>query len=189
MQLTQVVKIIIKERCIVILLIVSCLFRATSAECPSACFCDSESQYVSCVGDSTSQAPQDLPRPSERLELRNFAVDVLAQHLLSGVPALKELKLQQSRTRAVEDGALAELALLQRLDLSQNLLENLTSGTFKGLQQLKYLDLSSNQLAHIDGAFSVSIADVISFPKTTQILWLPLGYLCELLRHNIDNLC
>ncbi|XP_075549206.1 uncharacterized protein LOC142582943 [Dermacentor variabilis] len=154
MQLPQVVKIILKERCIVILLIVSCLFRATNAECPSACFCDSESQYVSCVGDSTSQAPQDLPRPSERLELRNFAVDVLAQHLLSGVPALKELKLQQSRTRAVEDGALAELALLQRLDLSQNLLENLTSGTFKGLQQLKYLDLSSNQLAHIDGAFS-----------------------------------
>ncbi|KAL3230925.1 hypothetical protein MRX96_023364 [Rhipicephalus microplus] len=143
-----------KQGGIAILLIVSCLLKAMSAECPSACFCDSESQYVSCVGDSVSQAPQDLPRSSERLELRNFAVDVLVQHLLSEVPALKELKLQQSRTRGIEDGALAELALLQRLDLSQNLLENLTSGTFKGLQQLKYLDLSSNQLAHIDGAFS-----------------------------------
>ncbi|KAH6930843.1 hypothetical protein HPB50_019729 [Hyalomma asiaticum] len=154
MPLMQFLNIIAKQGGIAILLALSCLFKATSAECPSACFCDRESQYVSCVGDSNSQAPQDLPRSSERLELRNFAVDVLVQRLLSGVPALKELKLQQSKTRSVEDGALAELALLQRLDLSQNLLENLTSGTFKGLQQLKYLDLSSNQLAHIDGAFS-----------------------------------
>ncbi|KAL1444816.1 hypothetical protein MTO96_029447 [Rhipicephalus appendiculatus] len=106
----QVVNTIAKKGWITIVLVASCLLKATSAECPSSCFCDSESQYVSCVGDSTSQAPEDLPRSSERLELLNFAVDVLAQHLISGVPALKELKLQRSRTRAVEDGALAELA-------------------------------------------------------------------------------
>ncbi|XP_077525437.1 uncharacterized protein LOC144136736 [Amblyomma americanum] len=153
--LTRVAKTALILAGIFFLLAFSCLLQATSAqECPSACFCDAESQYVSCVGDSKWQAPQDLPRSSERLELRNFAVEVLTQPLLKGVAALKELKLQQSRTRVIEDGALTELALLQRLDLSQNLLENLTSETFKGLRQLKYLDLSSNQLAHIDGAFS-----------------------------------
>ncbi|KAG0428414.1 hypothetical protein HPB47_024596 [Ixodes persulcatus] len=127
---------------------------ATRNDCPSACFCDAEGQYVSCVGDGTWRVPQDLPGSSERLELRNFAVDVLAPRVLEGVAALRELKLQQSQTRRVEDGALSTLALLQRLDLSQNLLENLTSGSFRGLQQLKYLDLSSNQLVHVDGAFA-----------------------------------
>lgn len=127
---------------------------AASHDCPSACFCDEESQYVSCVGDGTWKIPQDLPRSSERLELRNFAVDIITPQVLETVVALKELKLQQSQTKVIEDNALSMLELLQRLDLSQNLLENLTSGTFRGLQQLKYLDLSSNQLDHIDGAFA-----------------------------------
>ncbi|XP_064465361.1 insulin-like growth factor-binding protein complex acid labile subunit [Ornithodoros turicata] len=126
----------------------------SASECPSACFCDTDSQYVSCVGDSTWKVPQTLPAPSERLELRNFAVDTLTKDIFNGLVALRELKLQQSQTRSIDDGALMGLAMLQRLDLSQNLLENLTSGTFRGLQQMKYLDLSSNQLVHIDGAFS-----------------------------------
>ncbi|CAN7984468.1 unnamed protein product [Ixodes hexagonus] len=126
----------------------------TRNDCPSACYCDAENQYVSCVGDGSWKVPQGLPGSSERLELRNFAVDFLTPRVLDGVVALRELKLQQSQTKVVEDGALSSLALLQRLDLSQNLLENLTSGSFRGLQQLKYLDLSSNQLVHVDGAFT-----------------------------------
>ncbi|XP_077562269.1 uncharacterized protein LOC144178362 [Haemaphysalis longicornis] len=152
---TRVVQVALKQANVFTLLILICsVVPSSSAECPSACFCDAEVQYVSCVGDGIGHVPRDLPRSSERLELRSFAVEALSQATLAGVAALKELKLQQSQTRAIEDGALSGLALLQRLDLSQNALENLTSGTFQGLQTLKYLDLSSNQLAHIDGAFS-----------------------------------
>lgn len=156
---TRVVQVALKQANVFTLLILICsVVPSSSAECPSACFCDAEVQYVSCVGDGIGHVPRDLPRSSERLELRSFAVEALSQATLAGVAALKELKLQQSQTRAIEDGALSGLALLQRLDLSQNALENLTLGTFQGLQTLKYLDLSSNQLAHIDGAFSVSFA-------------------------------
>lgn len=140
--------------CVVLLVGTVLLWSSTAkAICPSVCFCDQTSGYVSCVGDGLWEVPSDIPRQATRLELRNYAIGNLAGDSLRELMELAELKLQQTQLRCIEGGTFGNLTQLVRLDLSQNQLDNVTGATFEGLERLKYLDLSSNRLVDVDDAF------------------------------------
>ncbi|XP_076324579.1 uncharacterized protein LOC143232719 [Tachypleus tridentatus] len=128
------------------------LIKKTMA-CPSACFCDANFQYISCVGDGVHAVPPDISKLVIRLEIRNYAILSLSSEDLEGLIHLQELKLQQTQIHTINNDTFLNLHTLEYLDLSQNMLVNLNMGPFAGLLALHYLDISSNLLISLDNAF------------------------------------
>ncbi|XP_013786046.2 slit homolog 3 protein-like [Limulus polyphemus] len=124
-----------------------------SVACPNACFCDENFLYVRCMSDGIWRVPLDIPKTVIRLELRKYIIPSLTFRNLEGFVQLKDLKLQQTQIKTINNETFLNLHALERLDLSQNLLYILKKGTFDGLLALRYLDISSNLLVSFDEAF------------------------------------
>ncbi|KAI1292659.1 Leucine-rich repeat-containing protein 15 [Halotydeus destructor] len=126
-------------------------------QCPSWCYCDKASSYVSCVAESRALnlSWPPISRTVVRLEVKNVQFEQFTFAMVSALDKLQELKFTQSTLRTIQNSSFLNNVRLERLDLSDNLLTNLNGETFRGLESsLEHLDISDNNLTCIDEVFT-----------------------------------
>ncbi|KAM9796579.1 uncharacterized protein ACBT44_017091 [Syngnathus typhle] len=153
-------------------------FFTSNAACPSRCECLSNGK-VTCIGDTITDIPTQLPNHTYTLILGGTNMDVISEQSLEKmklmtrfslvfshlhtihpgafrfVPQLKSLKLSSNDLSTLHVRVFSPLVALEELYLNENRLEAITADMFEELVALQDLDLSYNKLSSVPSeAFS-----------------------------------
>ncbi|XP_043224845.1 protein slit-like [Amphibalanus amphitrite] len=143
-------------------------------ECPPSCRCSGT--MVDCGGRRLKAIPENLPRATTELILRNNAIRRIPARLFSRLPKLRKLDMSDNSITEIEDDAFKGAGRLQDITLTNNDIQHIHDGMFRGLRSLTTLSLYNNKITCVmPGSF-----DDLKNLKTLNLMSNPFNCNCHL---------
>ncbi|XP_028854532.1 leucine-rich repeats and immunoglobulin-like domains protein 1 [Denticeps clupeoides] len=118
----------------------------SDAPCPGSCTCTAD--RVDCSGLDLTEIPRDLPSRTGALNLSHNKLAEVQTDALSGLPSLREVRLDHNELTAIPSfgDASSKIVLLH---LQHNKISSVDGRLLKPLVALETLDLSNNDLTEL----------------------------------------
>uniref|UniRef100_A0AC35U6H7 EGF-like domain-containing protein n=1 Tax=Rhabditophanes sp. KR3021 TaxID=114890 RepID=A0AC35U6H7_9BILA len=122
-----------------------CLSINAQNICPDSCTCYQD--VVSCVGQSLTSIPRNIPLKTVRLDLQENKITKIQATDLAGLKNVKILHLMDNEIQLIDTHSFDNLTSLERLRINRNRLRTIPDFLFKFNTKIHRLDLSENVLS------------------------------------------